>query len=133
MKIENISIFLYSVLKRLIQPFRNQKSSCSMLVSPCWKPGRNLSLESTSPAPSESASTSESRQVSITLPKIELLRFSGNYTEWLTFWQNCLSHVHTNSDIPIISKFTYLIGFLDGEAKDVIKGYTPTVNLLSFI
>ena len=97
------------------------------------------SLESTSPALSETATTSasvaasESREVSIKLPKIELLRFSGNYTEWLTFRQNCLSHIHTNSDIPIISKFTYLIGFLDGEAKDVIKGYTPTVNLLSFI
>ena len=91
------------------------------------------SLKSTSPAPSESASTSESRQVSITLPKIELLRFSGNYTEWLTFWQNFLSHVHTNSDIPIISKFTYLIGLLDGDAKDVIKGYAHIVYLLNYL
>ena len=97
------------------------------------------SLESTSPALSETATTSASvaasefRQVSIKLPKIELLRFSGNYTEWLTFRQNCLSHIHTNSDIPIISKFTYLIGLLDGDVKDVIKGYAHIVYLLNYL
>ena len=77
-------------------------------------------------APSAASAVSESRQTSIRLPKIELPRYSGDYTEWLTFWQHFSSHGHTNEEIPIISKFTYLIGLLDGEAKEVIKGYAHT-------
>ena len=67
-----------------------------------------------------------SNQVSVKLPKLELPHFDGKYTEWQTFWEHFETHIHHNDDVPVISKFSYLVSLLDGDAKQVIKGYSHT-------
>ena len=79
-------------------------------------------------APS-SASVHESessRRLAVKLPKLELPHFDGKYTEWTTFWEHFRTHVDENADVPTISKFTYLCSLLDGEPKEVIRGYAIT-------
>ena len=71
-------------------------------------------------------SVSSSRTPSIRLPKLELPHFSGKYTEFPSFWQQFNAIIHENPDVPTITKYTYLVSLLKGEARDVIKGYEHT-------
>ena len=57
------------------------------------------------------------------LPKIDLPRFSGNVLEWTKFWESFQACVGA-SDIPEISKLTYLISLLRGEAEQCVAGLT---------
>ena len=59
------------------------------------------------------------------LPKLELPKFSGQVTEWQSFWDKFTAIVH-ESDIPVITKFTYLQSLLEGEAKHAIQGLSVT-------
>ena len=59
------------------------------------------------------------------LPKIELPKFTGDVTEWQSFWDKFVAIIDT-SDLPDISKFTYLQSLLDGEAKSAIHGLSTT-------
>ena len=59
------------------------------------------------------------------LPQLELPRFSGNVIDWTPFWDQYTAIVH-NSDLPTVSKFTYLQSLLDGEAKACIQGLSTT-------
>ena len=70
-------------------------------------------------------STNESSAAGVKLPKLELLKFKGEVTEWQSFWDQFSSHID-NSDIPVISKFSYLASLLEGEAKSVISGLSHT-------
>lgn len=61
------------------------------------------------------------------LPTLQLSKFSGNYTEWPTFWDK-FSAVVDVSPIPAINKFSYLQSLLVGEAASAIKGLSLTVG-----
>ena len=63
----------------------------------------------------------------VKLPRLELPKFSGKLTEWETFWDQFQATVH-DSELPAISKFTYLQSLLEGEAKSVIHGLSMTHN-----
>lgn len=63
------------------------------------------------------------------LPEIELPKFDGKYTSWLTFRDEFESLVHKNETINDIDKFRYLVSCLrDGEAYSVIE-YLPRTTL----
>ena len=81
---------------------------------------------SSSAAASHAGSSASSHQVSVKLPKLELPHFDGKYTEWQSFWEHFETHIHNNDDVPVISKFSYLVSLLDGEAKQAINGYSHT-------
>ena len=58
---------------------------------------------------------------SVKLPKLELPKFKGNLTEWQTFWDKFQALVH-ESNLSVISKFTYLHSLLEGEALALVQG-----------
>ena len=68
---------------------------------------------------------SEAPSVQAKLPKLELPRFNGEITQWQSFWDQLSSHID-DTDLPSISKLTYLLSLLDGPAKDAVEGVPHT-------
>jgi len=73
---------------------------------------------------------------SVRLPKLELPKFDGTLTKWQPFWDN-FSAIIDCTELPLVSKFTYLQSLLEGEPKRTIDGlalsnsnYTIACNLL---
>ena len=71
------------------------------------------------------------------LPKLDLPRFSGEVTEWLTFWDSYQAAVHNNPSLLPVQKFTYLRSLVSKSAKEAIVGlaltdanYSEAVKLL---
>ena len=83
----------------------------------------NLSQEKTESSTSERVQPSG--QVS-RLPKLQLPKFSGEYTEWQTFWDKFRAVIDSNNSIPTVNKFTYLQSLLQGEAAATISGLSLT-------
>ena len=74
--------------------------------------------------------------VSAKLPKIQLPHFSGDVKQWTSFWEQFEVVIH-ESELPDITKFTYLRSLLKGEAKLSIQGlaltnanYTVAIDIL---
>ncbi|GFO28156.1 Duf1759 and peptidase a17 and duf1758 and rvt 1 d omain containing protein [Plakobranchus ocellatus] len=59
------------------------------------------------------------------LPKLELPKFGGNYLEFNSFFDKFLAIVD-KSELPAVTKFTYLQSLLTGEALASIKGLSVT-------
>ncbi|XP_055632441.1 uncharacterized protein LOC129772932 [Toxorhynchites rutilus septentrionalis] len=51
------------------------------------------------------------------LPQIDLPKFNGDFSRWISFRDTFSSMVHANADIPTVAKLQYLIQSLDGDAK----------------
>lgn len=68
---------------------------------------------------------SSSAGVSAKLPKINLPHFSGNVMEWMSFWDQFKVIIH-ETDLPPVTKFTYLRSVLRDEAKAAIQGLSLT-------
>ena len=93
-----------------------------------------LSADVKSPPPSSSSIKAESSAAK--LPKLVLPHFSGDVLKWTEFWEQFEAMVH-NSDMPAVSKFTYLLSLLKGDAKATVTGlslnsanYTTACDLL---
>ncbi|GFS75231.1 integrase catalytic domain-containing protein [Trichonephila clavipes] len=57
---------------------------------------------------------------SVKLPKITIPKFSGNISEWLTFWNSCETSIHKNESLDDVSKFNFLKTHLTGTALETI-------------
>nr|XP_027223343.1 uncharacterized protein LOC113815478 [Penaeus vannamei] len=68
-----------------------------------------------------SMSTSDAK-----LPKLELPKYDGDLTQWQSFWDRFTASID-RTDIPVITKFTYLQSVLQGKALSAIRGVTLTV------
>ncbi|XP_068212673.1 uncharacterized protein [Palaemon carinicauda] len=66
------------------------------------------------------SSARESDVTNVKLPKLELPQFS-EMTQWQSFQDPYNSHIDA-TDLPVISKFTYLLSLLEGDARNVVKG-----------
>lgn len=55
------------------------------------------------------------------LPKLEMPHFDGNFLNWQSFWDQFTAIVH-QSDLPVVTKFSYLRSLLKGEASAAITG-----------
>ncbi len=82
-------------------------------------------------APSASHTTAETVGVAIStrsnhvrLPKLALHSFSGDVTQWLTFWDSFRSAIHDNDQLVAIDKFNYLKSLLEGTALEAVSGFT---------
>ena len=62
-------------------------------------------------------------QAHVRLPKLDLPTFSGDPQKWMSFWDSFKASVD-DSELPEISKLTYLKSVLKGEAKVCIEGLT---------
>lgn len=59
----------------------------------------------------------------VNLPRIEIAKFSGEYSEWNTFFDT-FSALVDSTNMANITKFTYLQSYLTGDAKKAIEGLT---------
>ena len=92
----------------------------------------------TSVAPAEAASTPlvtpESAPASsslalpskVNMPKLQLPKFSGDLTEWTTFWELFSSSIHDSPYFTNVEKFNYLKCNVTDEAKITIEGIAVT-------
>ncbi|XP_068234278.1 uncharacterized protein [Palaemon carinicauda] len=71
------------------------------------------------------SSSQESYVTNVKLPKLELPKFCGEVTQWQSFWDQYTSHIDA-TDLPVVSKFTYLLSLLEGDAKNVVKRLSHT-------
>lgn len=60
------------------------------------------------------------------LPRLSLKYFSGEPSQWLTFWDSFRSAVHENPELHNIDKFNYLKSLLKGSAAATIAGLPLT-------
>ncbi|XP_055714768.1 uncharacterized protein LOC129808888 [Phlebotomus papatasi] len=60
------------------------------------------------------------------LPQLSVPKFSGNYTEWISFREMFTSAVHNKSSLSDAEKFQYLKGYLCGEAESVVHHLAMT-------
>ncbi|KAK3868799.1 hypothetical protein Pcinc_025837 [Petrolisthes cinctipes] len=74
---------------------------------------------------SDNASTSTKERSEVKLPRLELPKYTGELTEWQSFWDRFEALVD-QSELPVISKFSYLQSLLEGEALSVIQGLSLT-------
>ena len=78
-------------------------------------------------APSEASGTGNTSTTEARLPKLELPVFCGDVTLWTSFWEQYQAVVH-NSELPSITKFTYLLALLKEEAKACVQGLSLTAS-----
>ncbi|XP_070571139.1 uncharacterized protein [Ptychodera flava] len=78
-------------------------------------PSGELQSESAVPSP-----------VSVKLPKLDLVSFSGDVLAWKEFWDSFECTIHQNSHLSRIEKFNYLRSKLHGDALNAISGMTPS-------
>ncbi|XP_066916600.1 uncharacterized protein [Clytia hemisphaerica] len=76
--------------------------------------------------------------ISVKLPKLEIKKFSGNPSQWRSFWDSFQAAVGKHSYIEDVQKFNFLKGLLEGRAAMAISGlelsdknYKEAVSLLS--
>ena len=60
-------------------------------------------------------------QQNVRLPKLDLPKYSGKPEDWLHFWETFVANVDAQ-DIPEVTKFSYLLSCLVGEAKRAVAG-----------
>lgn len=85
-------------------------------------PSTTLAVSTPSP---QVPTPTHSGQVS-RLPKLQLLTFSGDPLQWLTFWDSFDVAVNSNPSLEGVQKFNYLRAELTGEAARVIAGFPLT-------
>ena len=60
----------------------------------------------------------------VKLPKLNISKFSGDFTQWKAFWDIFNTSVHKRTDLEQIEKFTYLKGLLEGDALRLVEGFS---------
>ena len=58
----------------------------------------------------------------INFPLLDIKKFSGDVTEWQTFFDSFEVAVHSNNKLSSIKKMNYLLRYLTGEALKTIQG-----------
>ena len=96
--------------------------------------GRGLEEGTSTPPPTNRPSletdrdgaSSRSPGPKVKLPKIELKKFNGDVTNWITFWDSFNSAIHSNNELSNVDKFNYLNSVLKRSAAKAILGLTLT-------
>ncbi len=60
------------------------------------------------------------------LPKLSLKKFTGNPTDWQSFYDSYTAAVHSNDTLSKVDKFNYLKTLLEGPAASAIAGFSLT-------
>ena len=59
----------------------------------------------------------------VKLPTIKIKPFSGNPSDYQSFIESFNVAIHNEKSIPDVQKLTYLLGYLEGEAESLLKGF----------
>ncbi|XP_055910598.1 uncharacterized protein LOC129944962 [Eupeodes corollae] len=62
----------------------------------------------------------------IKLKKLQPKKFSGEFKDWVPFWEQYRVLVHANPSLSTIDKFNYLETVLTGKAAETLAGLTPS-------
>ena len=84
-----------------------------------------VQIGSNSSPPSVSASKSSSsvrRNTQVKLPKLELKKFDGDHSAWISFWGSFEASVHNNESLTAIDKFNNLNSLLNGQRQRPFPG-----------
>ena len=65
-------------------------------------------------------------KTSVKLPKLVLRPFTGDLTQWFTFWDSFNAAVHTKIQLAKVDKFNYLKTLLSSAALEAIQGLSLT-------
>ena len=60
------------------------------------------------------------------LPKLHLRGFNGDIQDWQPFWEQFQHNVDKRTDLPDVTKFSYLRSVLSGDAEKAIAGLSLT-------
>ena len=63
------------------------------------------------------------KSAGVKLPKLNIKKFDGDFTQWNSFWDIYEASVHRRTDIEGVEKFTYLKGLLEGDALKLVEGF----------
>lgn len=64
----------------------------------------------------------------VKLPRIAIPTFSGNYTEWQSFYDLFTSLIHNNNHLDDVQKLHYLKSSLSGDAETLLRGVAVTAE-----
>ena len=90
--------------------------------------GQNENDSSPPSASLADSSASTPRKTQVKLPKLELKKFDGDHSKWISFWDTFEASVHKNESLSAIDKFNYLISRLERSAAEAISGLTLTAS-----
>ena len=60
------------------------------------------------------------------LPEASIKKFTGEFEEYQEFYDSFMSSIHSNEELEDVDKFTYLKLYLDGDALELIAGFSTT-------
>ena len=83
-------------------------------------------VSTTTPMSDPSSTHEPLSHTKVKLPKLQLRPFSGNLTQWTSFWDSFETAVHNNTQLSEIEKFNYLNSLLEHTAKEAISGFSLT-------
>ena len=87
-----------------------------------WDRQKTLIAPSAPPVPTVPTPTTPK----IKYPEISLVKFYGDKTKWDAWWQGFTSMVHSKKELDRVTKFTYLLGTLEGESKRTVERFEVT-------
>ncbi|KAL0860934.1 hypothetical protein ABMA27_009466 [Loxostege sticticalis] len=79
-----------------------------------------FNIEKPTPVASTSSNCS-SKSCDVKLPKVNIPKFSGKYSEWNTFRDLFTSLINNNKNLENVQKLLYLKGYLCGEAEQLLN------------
>ena len=68
----------------------------------------------------------EKASANVRLPKLEILKFAGESTNWQTFVDSYEIAINSSSNLSNIEKFNYLRCYIEGDTLHKIAGFTLT-------
>ena len=71
-------------------------------------------------------SVPQETQRKVKLPTIPIVKFSGDILKWPAFWDSFTSTIDNDETLLKVDKFNYLMGALEGEARDSVVGFRQT-------
>ncbi|XP_064482941.1 uncharacterized protein LOC135395778 [Ornithodoros turicata] len=87
-----------------------------------------LQMSSSASAPVNSSATGpeKPRNTGVKLPKLQLVQFKGELSQWQQFWEQFEATVHNNDQLSDVEKLQYLRSLLVGPAATAISGLQCT-------
>ena len=75
---------------------------------------------------SSADATTAGQKPAVKLPKLEIVKFRGDYTKWQSFIDNIKAATHSSATLSNIGKFNYLRCYVTGDALNTIEGLSLT-------
>ena len=96
-----------------------------------------ISEHSNKPTKGEANTLPTSTKSNVKLPRLEIVKFNGEYTKWQTFYDSFQAAVDNNNTLSNVEKFNYLRSYLANDAYNCVAGlsltnenYVQALNLL---